>query len=790
MGAKRAIAALRRRPFRIRYCDSLILGALCLLTAAAAARTQDSEFLVVRLEAGQSIREIAQKYLGDPDLWSEILRASGMKAVTELRQGVELKLPATAISTANKALIDARGQIHNANLAGAQIFAYENITKAISLHDEALVRRVNSDWPGTRKLATQSYGEATIALEKSNAARDKAAEALLTDRNGNVEGQRPQDLGWRGLQLQSILIEEEKVRTLSDSTAQITFRDASRLRLNANSNAVIQRLRYDPLKRSEEAKVSLIEGDFYALLASPSTRTSFNVEIPRVNASIDSGNFWVRHDDSGAKFTNYDEGAVEVSALGKTVSLGKNEGTVVQPGAAPRDKLAVLPAPELSAPADDFTVFNRAPQLSWHAVSGAVGYWMEIGSDQGFARMVLSRFGLDQPQFTAEALPPGEYFWRVAALDNFGLPGARSEVWRFIVAIDNDPPYLTIRSPDREAILRNPSVRIAGETEPGAKISVDGREVYVAADGSFETGVEARAGRNTVVVVATDPAGNETRRERTFVFMPDQQSTIAFDSGIPSLGPKQFLSSVNVISIGGVTSANAKIEVRLAGGRSLVSSVSDDGGRFRLNLPLPKDQGSYEIAVTAVSGFTSTDTFSVTVDRSAPEIVLDAAPPRLTAVASLELKGRSKPGATLNLNGREIANRNGRFDETIVLNPGENALELTASDAAGNVTVEKWQVRLDREPPVLVRSRIAPAGTGRPVLVVEVEAEDASGLAGIAPFKVTAGGRVLSGHLRFNRAARIYQGTIVVPPETLADAKLSEVELVDDAGNRGVFEIN
>ena len=83
-------------------------------------------------------------------------------------------------------------------------------------------------------LATDSYGEATVALNKSLAARDKAAEALVTDRQGQVEGQRPQDLGWRGLKLQAALIEEEKVRTLSDSTAQITFRDASRLRLNAS----------------------------------------------------------------------------------------------------------------------------------------------------------------------------------------------------------------------------------------------------------------------------------------------------------------------------------------------------------------------------------------------------------------------------------------------------------------------------------------------------------------------------------------------------------------------------
>lgn len=52
---------------------------------------------------------------------------------------------------------------------------------------------------------------------------------------------------WTDRALNDILIEEEKVRTLSRSTAQITFRGESRLRLNANSQAVIQRMRVDPL---------------------------------------------------------------------------------------------------------------------------------------------------------------------------------------------------------------------------------------------------------------------------------------------------------------------------------------------------------------------------------------------------------------------------------------------------------------------------------------------------------------------------------------------------------------
>ena len=196
------------------------------------------------------------------------------------------------------------------------------------------------------------------------------------------------------------------MRTLSDSTAQITFRDASRLRLNSNSNAIIKVMRFDPLHRTEEAKVSLVEGDFYALLAGDNARTRFNVEIPQANATIDSGNFWVSNENDNAKFANYDEKPVNVAANGGAVTLGKNEGTVVGKGEKPMAKLAVLPPPTLLTPADNGPVYITTPELTWAPVEKSAGYWLEVSSDQGFDHIVANQFGLDQPKHVM-ACPAG-----------------------------------------------------------------------------------------------------------------------------------------------------------------------------------------------------------------------------------------------------------------------------------------------------------------------------------------------------------------------------------------------
>ena len=782
------------RPIRRAHLGSrlrAVVGA-CLLGMACigGVRADDSSFLTVTIGNDETIRQVAEKYLSDPNLWPEILRSSGVKSIADLHPGMQLKIPVNEITDANRALIESLGQIQKANQAGAQLFAPDEIGRAVDLHEQALEKRKARQWVETKDLALASYDQATSAIEISEANRDQAAEALVTDRAGNVEGQRPQDLSWRGLDLRSILIEEEKVRTLSDSTAQITFRDASRLRLNANSNAVIRQMRFDPLKKTEEAKVSLVEGDFYALLSGEGNdRSHFNVEIPNVNATIDSGNFWVSNTADSAKFANYDVRPVEVAAAGSTVTLGKNEGTIVDQGAKPREKVAVLPPPELTAPDDEGPVYVTTPTLAWSPVDGAAGYWIEIATDQNFDRIVENDFGVDGPKRQTKPLDAGEYFWRVSALDGFGLPGVRSDARSFRISPDDSPPFLKINAPAPGVIIRKASLTVSGESEPGAKVTVNGAPAEVDANGAFSAALDAAPGDNLVTVVATDPAGNETKQERHFTYMPDETSVVAFDPAIRRIGPSHFLANGDVISLNGTTTPNAEIEVR-SGDQVRASATSNGQGVFRINVPLAADDEQFGFAVIAPSGFTTVEDMAVTVDRDPPEIAFDQFPPRLTAKASIKVSGTTEPDATLTLNGAPLALDNGHFEEAVTLQPGANTIELIATDRAGNVKVDKSVVILDQDPPKLVSADNKPASSGgQAVLEISVVAEDASGLAKAAPFVVVAGDQTFSGYLRYNRAAKSYQGSVVLPETMLASARLARIELQDDAGNSRTYEI-
>lgn len=79
------------------------------------------------------------------------------------------------------------------------------------------------------------------------------------------------------------------------------------------------------------------------------------------------------------------------------------------------------------------------------------------------------------------------------------------------------PPALDIESPtDGQEILGDdPHVTVKGKTEEDIDIHINERFVVVSSEGMFETDVSLEEGDNTITIVATDEAGNETTVKRT-----------------------------------------------------------------------------------------------------------------------------------------------------------------------------------------------------------------------------------------------------------------------------------
>lgn len=614
----------------------------------------DDTYITIKLDSVSSLRATAQKYLDDPDLWPVILRLNGFDDITQLSKGQELRLPASQLKTAISALETSLSVIQNANEAGAHLFAPALIGGAIKLRDQALAEKNNGTYATSISLSARAIDQAESARSSSKDKRDIEAEARLSDRQGWVEGQKSEENSWSERTLNAILNEQEKLRTLSSSSAQVIFRDASRLRLNPNSQAVIQRMRADPLKRRDEAKISLVEGDFYALLATQSSRNSLEVNLPNADATIDSGSFWVSQDSDGAKFSNYDNKPVSIEAAGKTLVLGRNEGAVVRAGEAPNAKVAVHGRIALDYPLDNAIVFNKQIELGWEAATGDEKYWLEIAHDSGFHRMADSLWGLEENHVGNVQLAPGTYYWRIAAIDGFGLPGQMSTVRRFEVRTDVAPPFLQIRTPITDAVIRNASITISGETEAGAIVLVEDAMAQVDQNGRFHYTFDAAEGAYDVSVTARDPAGNETLRTVTFVYVEDRPRDIIYDDANVRDVFDRFLTATDNLTLSGTTAADAKISVLDAGGSTRSEAYANADGEFSINVPLTSKEVVLTIRTTSISGYAFQENLDVLIVDEPPQIIYATQLPSVTSDPELEILIETNPGTLVNINGENV----------------------------------------------------------------------------------------------------------------------------------------
>jgi hypothetical protein len=76
------------------------------------------------------------------------------------------------------------------------------------------------------------------------------------------------------------------------------------------------------------------------------------------------------------------------------------------------------------------------------------------------------------------------------------------------VRLDTIPPGLELQSPGDGSRTPADSVYIVGRSEPGAVVSVNGGRLEVGLGGSFSSELPLGAGRNRIVLRATDAAGN------------------------------------------------------------------------------------------------------------------------------------------------------------------------------------------------------------------------------------------------------------------------------------------
>jgi hypothetical protein len=265
---------------------------------------------------------------------------------------------------------------------------------------------------------------------------------------------------------------------------------------------------------------------------STSEKSGSNVKTPGAMARVkeDSDAFVAVDKGSSQGRFGATRGVVELAAKGGLTREIRSLQQVVQTGDLLSEPKPLAAPPKPTEPDDNLALDldqTRKLVLAWSPVPGSSRYALQVSRNLLFVDNVIDAANRTRTKATLGVRGEGTFQWRVAAYGPDGLLGPWSGARKFRVASshatggekkESTPPTL-----DLDDVKTYGSIFfVAGRSDPGARIEVNGEQVKTGIDGSFNKPVQlTKEGWNIIEIRARDTWGNETvRRHRVFVENP------------------------------------------------------------------------------------------------------------------------------------------------------------------------------------------------------------------------------------------------------------------------------
>jgi len=279
---------------------------------------------------------------------------------------------------------------------------------------------------------------------------------------------------------------------------------------------------------------------------------------------------------------------------------------------------------------------------------------------------------VDAGSFTALLpLPDGSHSLTATATSPFGMA---STAVSFV--IDTTPPSVTITSPADGAIVNEQPISVTGtvvDESPIVSLRIDGDPIAVAS--SFATTAALAEGPNTILVEATDAAGNEGAAHVSVTFEPVPALSLTIETP-----PEGAIFSRSEIDVAGSVSDPAA-SVRLGGVQAVVTGL-----RWVANA-VPLEEGPNTLTAIATRGVATASDVRTVIHNAPPRVVITSPTDRASLRDSaVDVDGVvDDPSAFVDVNGIHASvGSGGRFTaRSVPLEPGENPLVARAVDGLG-----------------------------------------------------------------------------------------------------------
>ena len=380
-------------------------------------------------------------------------------------------------------------------------------------------------FPDFSKAVMNKISAVGTAPSDGGVANPSSKQARFVNLDGKVQVKKVNSVQWENADYQVTLDKGDLIQTSSEGVARIAFADGTTYTVKGDTLVTVEENIVEQ-DRASKVGVHISSGQVDLRTATWSVPGSkAEVSFENAVASLrENSEAAVRSDpETKEQQITVDAGSAELNRGSEHVDIGQYERATFPTGSGTIIKTQVLAPPQLVEPLNLQPIIVADPKhdpirFSWKPAATAKTYDFEVSTTTMFNHIVMEKktvgTSLDIP-----GLDPGDYFWRVRAIDDNNNVSDSSESYKFTLVAQGKEQNMLLEVDDTE--LQGNVVEVIGRTEPGAALIINGAAVAdIKPDGHFRYFTDPMTrGSHTIVITGQNRRGG-TAIKRVDVVIP------------------------------------------------------------------------------------------------------------------------------------------------------------------------------------------------------------------------------------------------------------------------------
>jgi hypothetical protein len=356
-------------------------------------------------------------------------------------------------------------------------------------------------------------------------ANPSSRQARFVNLDGKVQVKKVNSVQWVNADYQVTLDKGDLIQTTSEGVARIAFADGTTYTVKGDTLVTVEENIIEA-DRASQVGVHITSGQVDLQTGAwPVKGSAAQVSFGDAVASArENSKLAVTSDpDTKEQQVTVDVGGAELNRGNEHVDIGQYERATVPADGGTITKSQVLAPPQLVEPLNLTPIILADPKretihFSWKPAATAKTYDFQASTTSSFSHIVVEKKTAGT-SVDVSGLDPGDYFWRVRAIDDKNYVSDSSGSYKFTLVTQGKEQDMLLEVDGTE--LQGSVVEVMGRTEPGAALIINGAAVAdIKPDGHFRYFTDPMTrGPHTIVITGQNRRGG-TAIKRVDVLIP------------------------------------------------------------------------------------------------------------------------------------------------------------------------------------------------------------------------------------------------------------------------------